>query len=366
MTQQYTDTKTEALLKGAGFTILETQSYYDPPIYLVGIDDGADQGLQYARRDRASDDVYTVAISHSPGDLTGLIEAGSWAAAPQSLKTRVVAECRKVHRTFLDDCTTGLKMNFNKDGKLPKPPKDELDTWALYKMAMKNPQVRATYVWGQPGIGKTYTAYRELRNGEKVYAITLTEETPAAELRGHFIPKGGEMEWHDGPFVRAMKEGARLVINEITHGSPDVWSILYPVLESKETAQLTLPTGELVIPHDDFHVICTDNSPPEELPQALKDRFDAIIKIDMPHDSAFEALPVEIRGAARKVMNAGLKSGKLPEVGLRSWFTVSKLMASGCSARQAFSLATGDTAKGIALADTHAISMTIEKEKSNG
>ena len=53
---------------------------------------------------------------------------------------------------------------------------------------------------GPPGTGKTYAACRLGLNGDqqKVFSITLTEETPAAELRGHYILKDGKYVWHDG------------------------------------------------------------------------------------------------------------------------------------------------------------------------
>ena len=56
----------------------------------------------------------------------------------------------------------------------------------------------------------------------------LTEDTAAAELRGHFLPRGKELIWHDGPFTAAMRQGARLVVRvpadsqdlEVDEGDP--------------------------------------------------------------------------------------------------------------------------------------------------
>ena len=144
-------------------------------------------------------------------------------------------------------------------------------------------------MWGPPGCGKTYAAYSiGVRGG--LYALTLTENTPAAEIRGHYLPKGDGMTWHHGPATKAMLEGARLVINELTHGSADVLSIMHPLLENPDTARLTLPTGETVRPAPGFQLIATDNLPPEELPEALRDRFDSILHVREPHPAAIAQL----------------------------------------------------------------------------
>src|SRR5574339_225733 len=113
--------------------------------------------------------------------------------------------------------------------KSPSPKKkarkkmQKMTCWELIEKLLESESVRSLYLYGPPGVGKTYSAYHKGRLNNGLYAVTLTEETPAAELRGHFIPKGGEMIWHDGPFVKALKQGARLVVNEVTHASADTW-----------------------------------------------------------------------------------------------------------------------------------------------
>ena len=108
----------------------------------------------------------------------------------------------------------------------------EIALKVMAKMATGNGFCTA-YVWGPPGIGKTWCAYE---TAKRYYAITLTEETPASELRGFYMPKGGGIfEWEDGCIIRAMREGSRVVLNEISHAGPDVLSFLYPILESKDS-----------------------------------------------------------------------------------------------------------------------------------
>ena len=194
-------------------------------------------------------------------------------------------------------------------------------TWELVEKLLASSAVDRIYLWGPPGIGKTWVAYHKGRIERGVYAITLTPETPASELRGHFLPKGSEVVWHDGPVLRAMREGARLVINEPSHASEDALAFLYPILEFHETARITLPTGETVKPAPGFNVVLTDNSPPDDLPPALRDRFDVTLEVKEPHPEALQALSEPLREAARRSL--GLEAER--RVSLRRWLVLDRL-----------------------------------------
>lgn len=193
--------------------------------------------------------------------------------------------------------------------------------WPLIERALACAGLERIYLFGPPGVGKTYMAYAHGRIGRGVYACTLTQETAAAELRGTYLPQGNAIVWHDGPVIRAMKQGARLVLNELTHASDDALAFLYPVLEHPETARLTLPTGETVLPAQGFHVIATDNQAPDVLPPALQDRFDAQIEVSEPHPSALAKLAEPLRDAARRSFALGDER----RVSLRSWLTLDRV-----------------------------------------
>lgn len=169
-------------------------------------------------------------------------------------------------------------------------------------------------LYGPPGTGKSYAA----QGGEPaggVFNVTITPDTPAAELRGHYHPRGGEFVWQDGPAVRAMREGARLVLNEVDHAGGDVLSFLLAALDSPESCRLCLPSGETVRPAPGFHCVGTMNGHPDDLLPALRDRFALAVEIDEPHPAAIDALPADLQNAARGTVTAE----GADRVTLRSW-----------------------------------------------
>ncbi len=202
----------------------------------------------------------------------------------------------------------------------------KLSSWQLLELVLSIDveATRVVYVWGPPGIGKTFGAYHFGRIENGFYAVTVTDETSAAELRGHFIFRGGDALWHHGPFVRAMIEGKRLVINEIGNANADVLALLFPILESLKTAEITLPTGETIQPAPGFHVVATDNRPPDQLPEALDDRFGVCLCLSEPHPAAIAQLHPQLRELA--VASARLDDER--RVSARGWQFLQSLIPS--------------------------------------
>jgi Holliday junction resolvasome RuvABC ATP-dependent DNA helicase subunit len=194
----------------------------------------------------------------------------------------------------------------------------KLTIWQLTEAVL--PHSRLTLLYGPPGTGKT-TAGNFAGNPEKVCNITLTEETPAAELRGHFVPKGGNFVWMDGPALTAFKKGYRLVLNEIDKASGDALTFCHALLDDPGIAAITLPyddeDGEpvTVYPHENFHVIATMNGEPDDLPEALNDRFAIRLHIDKLHPKAIKALPKDLRKAASK----GVSGDAGRSISVRGW-----------------------------------------------
>ena len=181
---------------------------------------------------------------------------------------------------------------------------------------------RTLLLYGPPGTGKTFAAHSNL--GDRgLYTVTLTPDSPAAELRGHYVPQGTQFVWQDGPAIKAWRLGGRLVLNEIDHAGGDALSFLLNALDSSETACLTLPTGEMVRPHPRFQCVATMNGNPEQdLPTALRDRFPVCIEINDAHPEGLACLPQDLQPAAK-----GTVLAKDPErrVTLRSWLAFASL-----------------------------------------
>jgi len=224
----------------------------------------------------------------------------------------------------LEDIEKGL----GDDGSAGEPGQQEEEDatrqvdWPFVEMCLATAALRMILLHGPPGVGKTYAGYRKGRVAEGVYSLTLTDETPAAELRGMWVPRKDGFVWQDGPVVTAMREGARVVINEIGAASPDVLSFLLACCESRESARITLPNGEHLVPAPGFHLVATSNEPPTSLPLALQDRFDCTIEVNAPHPEALAKLDERLRHAALQTF--ALEPERA--VSLRAWLKLQELL----------------------------------------
>lgn len=154
-------------------------------------------------------------------------------------------------------------------------------------------------LYGPPGTGKTTSAFNAADAlGLNAYAVVLTEETPAAELRGHYVPDGNEWKFRHGPAAIPFMNGGMLLLDEIDKASGDSLDFLHGLLTDKDVARMTLPNGETIRPHPDFRVVATMNGRLEDLPDAIRDRFAIAIEISNPHPNAIESLPEDLRNAA--------------------------------------------------------------------
>jgi MoxR-like ATPase len=181
-----------------------------------------------------------------------------------------------------------------------------------------------TLLYGPPGTGKTHAGCRlGLSTSQRMFSLTLTEETPAAELRGHYILKEGKYVWHDGPAIAAWRCGGRLVINEIQRGSADVHALLLAITDDREIAEMDLPSGEKVKPAEGFTCVATMNGDPQEqLDPALLDRFCVAIHIDKLHPEAVKQLPDDVQKAAERT---ALIENQERRISVRAWYAFAQL-----------------------------------------
>jgi MoxR-like ATPase len=220
-------------------------------------------------------------------------------------------------------------------------------TWDLVEKVISHS--RCTLLYGPPSTGKSFFAHTAGLTGRNLYTVTLTEETPMAEIRGFFAPQGKKFQWMDGAGIRAWREGARLVLNEIDHAGADCLSFLLNLLDTQETAMITLPNGETLRPHPDFTCVATTNASPDDLPAALADRFPVAVEVKEAHPEGLRSLPDDLRQAAAGSVVAE------PErrITLRSWKCFADLrskIGEEAAALAVFSQRAGDVLDGLKIA----------------
>lgn len=187
-------------------------------------------------------------------------------------------------------------------------------TWTLIDSLLKAPINPGTYrmlLSGKPGIGKTVTPIKTLRaDGMTVYVLTLTEETPMSELRGHWVMSGGEFVWMDGPLTKAWRDSASgrvaVILNEIDKASGDVFAFFHQYLDDHDpkngAAEMHLPTGETLRPTPwNIRYIATMNGEFKDLPDPIQSRFPVNIEVNEVHPDALESLSEDLRVLAKNM-----------------------------------------------------------------
>jgi len=188
--------------------------------------------------------------------------------------------------------------------------------WSIAKAVIGH--VPNLLLWGPPGTGKSTFACVE--GAYAWYRIYCHEEMSDMDIVGGASLRndgGATVSGHsDGVGLRAWREGKRLVIDEIDKAGGSALTALLAITEDHSTAAYTIPlTGETVRPHEDFHCIATMNGSPDELPDALRDRFTVKIEIDQPHEKAIAALTDDLKLAAKA--SANLEDDR--RVSIRGW-----------------------------------------------
>lgn len=114
------------------------------------------------------------------------------------------------------------------------------------------------YITGLSGNGKTIMVEQGCAQAKREYIrVQITPETDEDDLIGGFRLVNGETVFAEGPVIKAMKQGAILLIDELDRGSNKIMC-LQGVLEGKPV--LIKKTGEVVKPANGFNVIATANT----------------------------------------------------------------------------------------------------------
>ena len=115
-----------------------------------------------------------------------------------------------------------------------------------------------TYVSGLSGNGKTFMIEQACAKAGREYVrVQISPETDEDDLIGGFRLIQGETVFQKGPVIKAMEQGALLMIDEIDRGTNKIMC-LQGVLEGKPV--LIKKTGEVITPKKGFNIIATANT----------------------------------------------------------------------------------------------------------
>lgn len=185
--------------------------------------------------------------------------------------------------------------------KLSKTSLSSDNSWDLFEKAVRiSPRI---FIHGPPGVGKSYTSWKILKTiNSIVWQCSLDEDRVVQELLGHFLPQGSVFKWHNGPMATAFEEGHGLVINELARASSAVKDVFLGILDDPKVAMLRLPNNQILKRGKDFRVVATANNPPDDLDEALKDRFDVIVRVSTPHPAIIRDLNAGIKGLGNMIL----------------------------------------------------------------
>ena len=115
-----------------------------------------------------------------------------------------------------------------------------------------------TYISGLSGNGKTFMVEQACAKVKKEFIrVQINPETDEDDLLGGFRLINGETVFAKGPVLKAMENGAILLLDEIDRATNKIMC-LQGILEGKPV--LVKKTGEIVKPADGFNVIATANT----------------------------------------------------------------------------------------------------------
>ena len=181
-------------------------------------------------------------------------------------------------------------------------PKQKLTAWQRAELAVEHGS--RVLLYGLPGTGKTYFGLNAgLKQAQKSYRLICTEEMTDADLIGTYKQSdNGVWAFSEGVGIRAWREGARLVVDEINRMNGDVESRMMALIDTTASSSWQHPdTGEIVTPNERFSVVATMNGVPEDLAPAILDRLIVRCEVNTPHPSAIDSLPAYLRTLASEM-----------------------------------------------------------------
>ena len=138
---------------------------------------------------------------------------------------------------------------------------DTFIAWGPYHdivKIIKSNMFYPTYISGLSGNGKTFMVEQACAKLKKEFIrVQINPETDEDDLLGGFRLINGETIFAKGPVLKAMENGAILLLDEIDRATNKIMC-LQGILEGKPV--LVKKTGEIVKPAEGFNVIATANT----------------------------------------------------------------------------------------------------------
>ena len=138
---------------------------------------------------------------------------------------------------------------------------DTFVAWGAYHdivKIVKSGMFYPTYISGLSGNGKTFMVEQACAKLKKEFIrVQINPETDEDDLLGGFRLINGETVFAKGPVLKAMENGAILLLDEIDRATNKIMC-LQGILEGKPV--LVKKTGEIVSPAPGFNVIATANT----------------------------------------------------------------------------------------------------------
>ena len=138
---------------------------------------------------------------------------------------------------------------------------DTFIAWGAYHdivKIVKSNMFYPTYIAGLSGNGKTFMVEQACAKvGKEFIRVQINPETDEDDLLGGFRLINGETVFSKGPVLKAMENGAVLLLDEIDRATNKIMC-LQGILEGKPV--LVKKTGDIVYPAEGFNVIATANT----------------------------------------------------------------------------------------------------------
>jgi len=191
--------------------------------------------------------------------------------------------------------------------------------WADFTNAL-NAGIDRVILHGVPGTGKTFgaltiggpvaTGHVEIPAAPSAdhlgRRLICTDDMSSIDVTGAWVPSGA-FTWLDGEATKAWRgdgtRGGRLVVDECDKASGDVLGLLLAMTDSTASCVYDHPEHGRIVPLPGFSAVMTSNiDDPDDLPEALRDRFPVAIRIDAAHPDALAKLPEHLREIAAQIV----------------------------------------------------------------